>query len=98
MFAYARDHAVEEHSTEHFRRGARRQLEARAGHDVEARLGEIKAPTLICAGKYDGIAPAENQDALLEGIQRSELKWYEGGHLFLIQDKQAWPDIIEFLD
>lgn len=97
MIAYAEDHAIAEHQTEVFQRGARRQLIARAGHDVGARLGEIAAPTLICAGKYDGIAPAENQHALHQGINGSALSWYEGGHLFLVQDKQAWRDIIQFL-
>jgi len=80
------------------RRGARLQLEARAGHDVLARLGEIEHETLVCAGRYDGIAPAENQEALASGIPNAELRWYEGGHMFLVQDRAAWTDIIGFLD
>ncbi|MDA0272518.1 MAG: hypothetical protein O3C68_04610 [Proteobacteria bacterium] len=89
--------AVADHKTAAFRRGARLQLEARANHDTMDRLAEIEAPTLICAGRYDGIAPAENQEALTAAIRHSTLKWYEGGHLFIIQDKQAWKDIIDFL-
>ncbi len=97
MVHYAEEHAIADHSTPLFREGARRQLLARAEHDVTTRLGEITAETLICAGKYDGIAPPENQEVLLRDIANANLRWYEGGHLFLIQDKQAWPDIIEFL-
>lgn len=97
MIAYAEETAIPDHSTEAFKAGARRQLLARADHDVTARLAEIKSRTLICAGRFDRIAPTENQAVLQSGIVDSELRWYEGGHLFLIQDKQAWKDIIEFL-
>ena len=36
---------------------------------------------------------------LLENIEikNSKLKFYEGGHLFLIQDKQAFKDLIDWL-
>lgn len=97
MIAYAEQQAIADHDTAEFKAGARRQLLARADHNVSAQLGRVTMPTLICAGKYDGIAPADNQYALEQGIPEAELRWYEGGHLFLVQDKQAWPDIIEFL-
>ncbi len=97
MAAQTRAAVIEDHATPAFRQGARLQLEARAGHDVMDRLGEIKKPTMICAGRYDGIAPPENQTVLHEGIPGSVLHWYEGGHLFLIQDKTAWRDILAFL-
>ncbi len=44
--------------------GARRQLEARAGHDTWDRLGQIACPTLIAAGRYDGIALPATQDRM----------------------------------
>lgn len=97
MIAYTRASAIEENATPEFRAGARRQLEARARHDTIDRLGEIKADTLICAGRYDGIAPPVNQEKMHECIPGSTLRWYEGGHLFIIQDKSAWPDISAFL-
>ncbi len=97
MVAYTIEHAIPDHALPDFKAGARRQLLARAGHNVEDKLAVIKAKTLICAGKYDGIAPPENQTALLEGISNAELKWYEGGHLFMVQDKRALRDVIEFL-
>lgn len=87
-----------DHQTPEFKAGAQRQLMARSQHDVADLLTDIKIPTLICAGKYDGVAPARNQEVMQELMPSSELAWFEGGHLFLIQDKGAWPKIIEFLN
>jgi 3-oxoadipate enol-lactonase len=78
--------------------GARRQLEARAGHDVWDRLPEIRTPVLIAAGKYDGIARPETQLNLAMQIPGSTLRFFEGGHLFMIQDRTAVPAMIEFLN
>src|SRR5690606_33757506 len=69
--------------------GARRQLEARAAHDTWDRLGDIRCPTLICAGKYDGIALPETQHNMASRIKGAELRFYEGGHLFMLQDRAA---------
>jgi 3-oxoadipate enol-lactonase len=77
--------------------GARRQLEARSGHDCGDRLQGITCPTLVCAGRYDGIAPLANSEALAARIPGAELEVYEGGHLFLVQDRAAWPRITDFL-
>jgi len=76
--------------------GARRQLEAREHHDTFLRLGEIASPTLLCAGKYDGIAPLENMQMMQQKIPNSRLEIFEGGHLFLIQDKRAYAEIVRF--
>jgi 3-oxoadipate enol-lactonase len=80
-----------------FKMGAIRQLEARSQHNVVDRLKDISIPTLICAGRYDGLAPVENQQAMCDLIPGARLRWFEGGHMFLIQDKDAWPFIISFL-
>jgi 3-oxoadipate enol-lactonase len=77
--------------------GARLQLEARSGHDCGDRLGGIACPTLVCAGRYDGIAPLANSEALAARIPGAELEVYEGGHMFFIQDRSAWPRITDFL-
>lgn len=97
ILEFAEASAIPDHVTPEFRRGYRLQLEARAGHDTLSDLASLAVPTLICAGRYDGIAPPANQERLQSLIRGSQLNWYEGGHLFLIQDKQAWPQIIEFL-
>ncbi len=78
--------------------GARRQLEARREHDTWARLPAIGCPTLVCAGRHDGIAPPENAVALAERIPGARLEWFDGGHAFLIQDRRAFPTLVEFLE
>lgn len=77
--------------------GRRRQLEARSTHDTTARLGQISSPTFVCAGREDGIAPPSNSEVLVEQIPDAHLQVFEGGHLFLLQDRAAWPAIIDFL-
>jgi len=78
--------------------GARRQLEARRTHDVWDRLPDVTAPTLCCAGRYDGIAPLANMEAIASRIPDAELQVFDGGHLFLVQDPEAWPAIVSFLE
>ncbi len=97
MLRYTREHAIADHGTEEFKRGARAQVLARAAHDVTDRLSEIAIPTLICAGKYDGIAPVANQQVLKERLPNASLRWFEGGHMFMVQDKRALKAVIEFL-
>jgi 3-oxoadipate enol-lactonase len=77
--------------------GAHRQLMARARHDAWDRLGEIRCPVLIAAGRYDGIALPQTQAAMAARIPGAELRFFEGGHLFMIQDRAAYPAMIEFL-
>lgn len=77
--------------------GARRQLEARADHDVGDRLGEIASPTLVIGGVHDGIAPVRNLELIAERIPDARLVICDGGHLFFLQDRSAWPTVIEFL-
>ena len=38
-----------------------------------------------------------NSEVLAERIPDARLRVFEGGHLFLLQDRQAWAAIIEFL-
>lgn len=77
--------------------GARRQLMARAGHDTFERLPELQIPVLLAGGEFDGIAPKANMEAIAGQIVAAELKFFAGGHLFLIQDKDAYPHIIQWL-
>ena len=78
-------------------RGARLQLEARRTHDVNGRLGDLTCPVLIGAGRFDGIAPPSNSEAIVREIPQAEMRIYEGGHLFMLQDARAFADTIEFL-
>ncbi len=77
--------------------GAALQLDARRRHDTWARLGQISCPTFVCGGLYDGIAPAANSERLASAIPGAHLQLFEGGHLFLLQDRAAWPAITTFL-
>jgi pimeloyl-ACP methyl ester carboxylesterase len=77
--------------------GAWLQLLARKDHDVWDRLHQVRCPTLVASGRYDGIAPPENGKAIASRIPDARLELYEGGHLFVIQDRSAAPDVIEFL-
>ncbi|NJN51272.1 MAG: alpha/beta fold hydrolase [Gammaproteobacteria bacterium] len=78
-------------------RGADLQLAARANHDTWQRLSGMTVPTLLCAGRYDGIAPMANMEAMAVQIPSARLEVFEGGHLFLIQDRRANPTIASWL-
>ncbi|MDQ1474988.1 MAG: hypothetical protein QOE62_217 [Actinomycetota bacterium] len=78
-------------------RGETEQLRARAGHDVCDRLHLVSAPTLIAGGRYDGIAPRANSEAIATRVPHADLRLYEGGHAFFAQDPKALPEILDFL-
>jgi pimeloyl-ACP methyl ester carboxylesterase len=78
-------------------RGEIEQMHARKGHDVWDRLPRITCPTLVASGRYDGIAPPANGEAIASQVPDAELRLYEGGHAFFIQDPRAFPDITAFL-
>ena len=46
------------------RRGELEQLGARRHHDVWDRLPRVTCPTLVAGGRYDGIAPPANSEAI----------------------------------
>jgi len=78
-------------------RGETEQLHARAGHDVCDRLHLVACPTLVAGGRYDGIAPVANSQAIAERIPNADLRLYEGGHAFFAQDGRALPEVLDFL-
>lgn len=77
--------------------GAARQIAARANHDTWDRLPQIACPVLVAGGRHDGIAPPAVVRALAGRIGGSRLAFFEGGHLFFVEDAAAWPAMIEFL-
>jgi 3-oxoadipate enol-lactonase len=77
--------------------GFQRQLEARSHHDTYNRLPSLKMPVYLCGGQYDGIAMPENLIAMQKQILGSRLELFEGGHLFYIQDPQAFDRMVAFL-
>ncbi|WP_421121771.1 alpha/beta fold hydrolase [Aquihabitans daechungensis] len=87
----------DEAKSDEVRRGERAQLEARRHHDVWDRLDRITAPTFVAGGRFDGLAPFANSEAIASRIPDAELHGYEGGHAFFVQDPQAFPEVIAFL-
>lgn len=79
------------------RRGVWWQMQARRHHDVWDRLVNITCPTLVMAGRHDGIAPVDNSVAIVSRLRDGELRVYDGGHQFFIQDRRAVPDMMDFL-
>ncbi|MET0901619.1 MAG: alpha/beta fold hydrolase [Acidimicrobiales bacterium] len=77
--------------------GAVLQLEARRDHDVWDRLDRVTCPTLVASGRYDGIAAPENGEAIASRIPGAELRLFEGGHMFMVQDRAATRAVIDFL-
>jgi 3-oxoadipate enol-lactonase len=77
--------------------GAVKQLNARKLHDTFDRLEALTMPVLLAGGRYDGIAPPENMRALRDALPNAELRLYDGGHLFFLQDKRAYPDMVNWL-
>ena len=77
--------------------GARLQLEARARHDAYDRLDQIACPVLIAAGRHDGIARPKSQEAMAVRIPGARLRFFEGGHMFMLQDREANRAILAFL-
>ena len=78
-------------------RGELLQLDARIGHDVANRLHLITCPTFVTAGKFDGIAPPVNSEAIVERVSDATMSLYEGGHMFVAQDPTAIREIRTFL-
>lgn len=77
--------------------GARRQLEAREEHDSIGWLDQIKVPTGLFGGRYDGLGTIAAQEALAAGIPDATMQLFEGAHSFLGEDKTAIPAIAAFL-
>jgi pimeloyl-ACP methyl ester carboxylesterase len=83
--------------TDEQRRGEAEQIAARRHHDVSARLAAISCPTLVACGRFDGIAPPANGEWIASHVSGAELRVYDGGHAFFIQDPKALPEIAAFL-
>lgn len=77
----------------------RSQLKAGLGFDAEARVGAIKAPTLVLSGDADAIVPSENSRNLAAKIPGATLRLIEdGSHLFFLEQPDKFnQNVIEFL-
>ncbi len=73
------------------------QHDARSRHDVADRLSTISVPVLIGAGEFDQMAPVQNSIEIAKRVANSDVRVYQGGHLFFFQDRSAFRDLEEFV-
>jgi 3-oxoadipate enol-lactonase len=67
-------------------------------HDAYRRLNQTVAPTLVVHGEQDVVVPPVNALVLAERIPGAELRlWPDAGHLYIIDEPRADPDIARFL-
>ena len=61
-------------------------------------LDELKQPTLIIAGQFDGLIPIANQMLLAHKMRNARLKVFQAGHLLMYtQRHEVGPMVSSFL-
>jgi pimeloyl-ACP methyl ester carboxylesterase len=66
------------------------QVAAAASHNTVARLGSIRAPTLVVHGEEDLVIPPRNGELLAKAIPGAELKlWPGAGHFYITDEPEA---------
>lgn len=78
--------------------GLAKQLAARADHDVVDQLDSLQHETLVCAGRFDDMAPVSNSELIVATMPNAALRVFDGGHIFMMQDRSAFETIITFLN
>jgi len=74
------------------------QAEAVMKHDAFDRLSDIKAPTLVFGGLYDGSNPPEITRAMAGQIPGARCELVESGHGDWYFDPKVWEMIVDFLN
>jgi len=77
-------------------RGISGQLSARKAHDCWARLENITCPVWLAGGRFDGIARPQSMENMAARLPDATLKFYDGGHLFMLQDPEVYTDLAGF--
>jgi len=68
-------------------------------HDVLARLGDIRRPTLVISGDSDFCTPPHLSEELVHGIPGAQRVLLPGGHLIHDEDEQGFSDAVRaFID
>ena len=71
------------------------QIQAVGGHDTQARLAEITAPTLVIHGTEDRMIPVANGELIASLIPGAKLEIFEGvGHLFWWERPERSAELI----
>ncbi len=64
--------------------------------DYRARLGEIRAPTWMCVGRYDSQTPVPCSEELAQGISGARLIIFErSGHYPFIEEREQFKTALE---
>lgn len=91
----------DEHGVSHFqgKENVTRRIAALRAFDVDERLGEIAAPTLLMATRDDLLVPYTRSSRLNEGLPNAQLSlWESGGHAMNITLPDRFnSEIREFL-
>ncbi len=68
--------------------------------EVEARLGAVRQPVLVTAGRYDRTCPVAAAEAMAAGIPGAELVIFESsGHMMFVEEPDRYLTVVrEFLD
>jgi proline iminopeptidase len=65
-------------------------------YDVRPRLGEIRAPTFVVAGRHDWVTPVGESELIANGIPGSELIVFEeSGHMPFIEEQDGFIDAVK---
>ena len=71
------------------------QLAAAVQHDTHARLGRVRAPTLVIHGDADEMIPVQNGRLIASLIDGARLEIFEGaGHLFFWEQPERAAELI----
>jgi proline iminopeptidase len=63
--------------------------------DVVSRLADVRAPTLICVGRFDPQTPVAGSEQLAQGIKNARLVIFErSGHAPFIEEPERFADEI----
>lgn len=66
-----------------------------AGHDVRARLGEIKVPTTCVSGLRDAAAPLSRVQVLSDGIPGARLVTLPGAHMVQLEEPSSFASAVK---
>jgi 3-oxoadipate enol-lactonase len=71
------------------------QIQAIAGHDTQARLAEIAAPTLVIHGTEDKMIPVANGELIAQVIPGARLEILDGvGHMFWWEQPERSAELL----
>jgi Predicted hydrolases or acyltransferases (alpha/beta hydrolase superfamily) len=63
--------------------------------ELEDRLGEVAAPTLVLSGRYDRACAPEASDAMARAIGGSELHVFErSGHMPFVEEQAGYLEVV----